>query len=198
MKGATITGKRDYGNKEMERVAEKGCRVRFSASSRMPAYNLVDGADMDLVVSEAKSIGIEPDYLRFNSSGANGTSYDPTDDIVDIKGDVFPRLTEAHPRARMSIRAVLAHEFYGHRPNRAQYLWELENNIPFELDEWQDEFRASYNASKADIDLSVADRACLHDDAISRAEEKQAYGKLEKLLKELDIYERNWKKRMRT
>ena len=72
------------------------------------------------------------------------------------------RLTAAHPRAKMSVRDVLAHEFYGHRPNRAQYLWELENNIPFDP-----------------------------------AEEKQAYGNLESLLKGLEKYEKDWMKRMR-
>ena len=142
---AFIRNYRNEKGKAAKECRESGCgreqwhidarQEGFSAGSRMPAYNSVEGADRDFVVSEAVSIGIGPNHLRFNSSGVKGTSYDPTDDVIDIKGDIFPRLTEAHPRARMSVRAVLAHEFYGHRPNRAQYFWELENSMPFDSDE---------------------------------------------------------------
>ena len=189
-----IIGKRII---EIIKTKKKELSQRDIASGyRMPVYNLVEGADRNYVEAEAKSIGIDPNYLRFNEPG-KGTSYDPVDDVVDIKGDIFPRLTVAHPRAKMSVRAVLAHEFYGHRPNRAQYIWELENNVPFNSSEWEDEFRASYNASKAEIDLCADDRAYLRDDAITRAEEKQVYGDLGSLLKGLEKYEKIWMKRMR-
>ena len=61
----------------------------IASGYRMPAYNPVEGADRNFVETEAKSIGIEPNHLRFNEPGGKGTSYDPTDDVVDIKGDIL-------------------------------------------------------------------------------------------------------------
>ena len=62
----------------------------------------------------------------------------------------------------MSVRAVLAHEYYGHRPNRGTA---LPRNI------WNDEFRASYLASKIAPNLTSEDRLHLVLDAVERARE---------------------------
>lgn len=65
-------------------------------------------------------------------------------------------------RDRMSSRAVLAHEYYGHYKSH-----------PSEYDpgDWRDEFRASYNAVVNTPNLTDEERAHLMLDAYDRAKE---------------------------
>ena len=60
----------------------------------------------------------------------------------------------------MSVRAVLAHEYYGHRAFRGTNLSQ---------GSWNDEFRASYMAAKTAPGLSKEDRRLLVLDALERA-----------------------------
>ena len=62
----------------------------------------------------------------------------------------------------MSVRAVLAHEYYGHRANSPS---------EYPVDNWRDEFRASYDAAVNAPNLSDRDRADLMVDAYDRARE---------------------------
>ena len=62
----------------------------------------------------------------------------------------------------MSERAVLAHEYYGHRANKGTYLPE---------GSWNDELRASYFATKNTPNLCDKDRLYLIMDAIERTKE---------------------------
>ena len=62
----------------------------------------------------------------------------------------------------MSERAVLAHEYYGHRSFRGTQV---------DLGSWNDEFRASYKAAIIAPGLSDEDRAYLIMDAIERAKQ---------------------------
>ena len=62
----------------------------------------------------------------------------------------------------MSSRAVLAHEYYGHRAYRGTKL---------KPGAWNDEFRASYMAAKNTPNLSDEDRRYLILDALERAKE---------------------------
>lgn len=62
----------------------------------------------------------------------------------------------------MSSRAVIAHEYYGHRVFRGTKL---------ERGSWNDEFRASYMAAKHAPNLSDSDRRYLILDALERAKE---------------------------
>lgn len=76
----------------------------------------------------------------------------------------------------MSVRAVLAHEYYGHRPNRNRYLREDSLTSDKERNRlaslmWADEFRASYMAAKNAPGLTDEDRRYLIMDAVSRARE---------------------------
>ena len=79
----------------------------------------------------------------------------------------------------MSQCAVLAHEYYGHRPYRAQYLLEYEQLdlgndellLVLARREWADEFRASYMAAKYAPGLTQEDRYYLILDALERARE---------------------------
>ena len=70
----------------------------------------------------------------------------------------------------MSARAVLAHEYYGHRPYRELYLAEIDLG-KMAPQTWVDEFRASYMAAKNAPGLSDDDRRYLILDALERAKE---------------------------
>ncbi len=74
----------------------------------------------------------------------------------------------------MSVGAVLAHEYYGHRPYREEYIADYERGS-ITTPEWQDECRASINAAKLAKGLTDRDRSNLVLDAIYRAQE---YGHL--------------------
>ena len=66
----------------------------------------------------------------------------------------------------MSSKAVLAHEYYGHK-----YFGDLygsKNPMP---GAWNDEFRASYTAALNTPNLEEMDRAYLMLDALERAKE---------------------------
>ena len=71
----------------------------------------------------------------------------------------------------MSVRAVLAHEYYGHVKNR---------NTIIPNKHWIDEFRASYRAAQNCVGLSDEDRADLVRDAYDRAKEAGVTVKLTK------------------
>lgn len=62
----------------------------------------------------------------------------------------------------MSARAVLAHEYYGHFLNHPS---------EYDIGDWRDEFRTSYDAAVKAPNLSDEDRAYLMIDAYDRAHE---------------------------
>jgi len=106
---------------------------------------------------------IEADESVFVFDDALQTSYTDKDDFISIATDVFPDLTSDIPRDLMSERAVLAHEYYGHRAFRG-------TTVPPRS--WNDEFRASYTAAKNAPNLTDKDRQFLVRDALARATEK--------------------------
>lgn len=77
-----------------------------------------------------------------------------------------------YPRDLMSVGAVLAHEYFGHRPYRNEYLSDLEKGDDYHSTPlWQDECRASINAAKTAHNLTDRDKSNLVMDAIYRAKE---------------------------
>lgn len=66
----------------------------------------------------------------------------------------------------MSVRAVLAHEYYGHRPYRNEYLSEN-----FSMPRWKDEYIADYMAARNCKELSHIDRVYLVQSALLRCSE---------------------------
>jgi len=103
---------------------------------------------------------IEADQSRFRFGKHGRTGYDDDTDLINIRGDVFPDPNGNSARDRMSVEAVLAHEYYGHRPNRG-------TKLP--LGSWQDEMRASFTAAVKAPGLTDVDRQLLMRDAIDRA-----------------------------
>ncbi len=146
-----------------------------AGNRRSPFYNLTD-KDIETVKIEIKAIGANVDDFVFNSNCVRGTCFLASDGKIHIKGNIFPDENSAHPRDKLSVRAVLAHEYFGHRPYREQYLREDSDTSPDAINiimsrAWADEFRASYMAAKNAPNLSQEDRAMLILDSLSRAEE---------------------------
>lgn len=106
-------------------------------------------------------IGADPNAFMFLKQGAT-TGYIDAYDMIVISGNVIPDLTSNHPRDRMSIRAALAHEYFGHRAFR---------NTRAAKDSWNDEFRASYTAAIHAPGLNAEERQDLMLDALERAKE---------------------------
>lgn len=138
---------------------EHGYQTRHLANSlRQPATRLITEAEQESIIADAIAIGIDPSKLSFNTG--TQTSYNDRTGLINVRGDIFPDLDSSQNRDRMSVRAVLAHEYYGH----AQY-----PNSVFEPGYWADEFRASYQAAKTAPGLDDEERAMLMIDAYERA-----------------------------
>ncbi|MCM1083346.1 MAG: hypothetical protein NC428_07700 [Clostridium sp.] len=139
---------------------------------RTPGTYKLTPVEIEIVKNEIMEIRADVSIFVFNDIGHSNTCYNPIDDIVYICGDVLPDLTYASNNTRdlMSIRAVIAHEYYGHRMFREEYLQDMENNV-ISTPSWQDEFRASYTAAKICPNLSHMDQYHLIQDAIDRCRE---------------------------
>ncbi len=111
---------------------------------------------------EIDAIGADRSVFIFRDG--YGTGYSDMRDRIFVSSNVFPSSDgSTHPRDLMSERAVLAHEYYGHRANRG-------TRVP--QGAWNDEFRASYMAAKNCPNLSDDDRRYLILDALERAKEQ--------------------------
>jgi len=133
-------------------MREMTCGLRKS-----PFISLTD-SEIRHLKGEIAAIGADDSVFMFNAGAKTG--YDDKTDKVFLRSDIFPNLASLHPRDLMSERAVLAHEYYGHRVNRGTKLT---------IGAWNDEFRASYMAAKNAPGLSHEDRRYLILDAIERA-----------------------------
>jgi hypothetical protein len=130
--------------------------------------------EIEYLKKEIRTIEADVTVFRFNEGKKTGFS-DRTGKI-NVKGDVFPDKVSEHPRDRMSERAVLAHEFYGHydfAPSK------------FTVGDWRDEFRASYVAATKTPNLSSDDRKYLVLDAYERAREAGYYFEYSKKAREI-------------
>lgn len=126
--------------------------------------------EKDFIIKEAKAIGIDAKYIRFRDYQATG--YNERHNLIYVSSQVFPASDDSPiARDRMSVRAVLAHEYYGHVKNR---------NTIIPNEHWIDEFRASYRAAQNCVGLSDEERADLVRDAYDRAKEAGVTVKLTK------------------
>ena len=127
-------------------------------------------AEKDFIIKEAKAIGIDEKYIRFRDCRATG--YDDEDNLIYVSSQIFPAQDDSPiARDRMSVRAVLAHEYYGHMANR---------NTSLPRNNWIDEFRASYRGAQKCSNLTDEERADLVRDAYDRAKEAGVTVKLTK------------------
>jgi len=131
-----------------------------SGLRKSPHYLLADN-EIEMILSDIAAINADAKRFIFNKG--THTSYSDELDEIMVRGDVLPdAVYSVHPRDMMSARAVLAHEYYGHRPNRG-------TRLP--KGSWNDEFRASYMASRNTPGLSDQDRMFLILDAMERAKD---------------------------
>jgi hypothetical protein len=133
-------------------------------SLRKPKSHILNEDEIDSLVRDAESIGIDTSILRINSGTRTGFVEDRM--IINVRGDVLPDPEGLTARDRMSQRAVLAHEYYGHYKNHPS---------PYEIDDWNDEFRASYDAAIRTPNLTDEERRDLMIDAYDRAKEAGAF-----------------------
>lgn len=135
---------------------------RYMANGlRKPAGYILSNDEIKAIQADIKAIGADKKVFVFNKG--HYTGYNDMTDKIKIRGDVLPDKNSQHPRDLMSTRAVIAHEYYGHRAYRGTKL---------EKGAWNDEFRASYMAAKNTPNLSNEDRRYLVLDALERAKEK--------------------------
>lgn len=140
--------------------------------------------EIDIVIKAGKRIGIvDKSIYIFNDkkhieSPHLGTGYDYIEDKIYITMNVFPddKYASSHPRDLMSVAAVLAHEYYGHRRYRNEYLNDIivsqnNNEVFHTTPEWEDECRASVDAAKITPNLTDKERCDLIQDAVYRAHE---------------------------
>ena len=115
--------------------------------------------EKDFIIEQAKELKIASKHFEFRQG--KPTVYDDENDIIFIGSDIMPSTDKnANNRDSMTVKAVLAHEFYGHRQFRNTSL-PPQNPI--------DEFRASYYAAVHAPSLSKEERQSLMRDAIDRA-----------------------------
>lgn len=105
-------------------------------------------------------LNIDESILKFNSGVRTGFS--DQRGCINIRGDILPDIDSTVVRDRMSQKAVLAHEYYGHYKNHPS---------EYDIGDWRDEFRASYDAAVNAPSLSDEERAHLMIDAYDRARE---------------------------
>ncbi len=130
-----------------------------NAGRRSP-YHILTEEEIESLKEDIRAIGADESKFLFNEG--TETYYLDELDIVFVRGNVLPDKNSTHPRDLMSSRAVLAHEYYGHRAYR---------NTKAAPRSWNDEFRASYMAAKNTPNLSDEDRRYLILDALERAKE---------------------------
>jgi len=127
---------------------------------RRSPRNLLFPDDIVRLLADIAAIGADESAFRFNQGPR--TSCDDCDRCIYVRGDVYADDSSPHPRARMSERAVLAHEYYGHLAFAPSV---------FQANDWRDEFRASYFAAVNTPNLTDEDRIFLILDAYERARE---------------------------
>lgn len=136
----------------------------------------VKNEEIDFVKSEIRRIGADESVFIFNDEAHmdRSTCYNCVQDKIYVTRNVFPDNDHGstHPRDVMSVAAVLAHEYYGHRVFRNEYLADLgKKDADRTTPQWVDECRASITAAKNASNLSQQERADLINDARERARE---------------------------
>ena len=113
----------------------------------------------------------------FDFKNGSKTSFSEKHNKINIKGDMFPDEDySTENRDRMSVKAVIAHKYYGHYQNHPS---------EFEANDWRDEFKASYDAAIRTANLSDDERRSLMIDAKERAQEAGVSIKLNEIMRRI-------------
>lgn len=127
---------------------------------RTSPLHILTEEEIASIKEDARVLGIDESVLIFNEG--RQTAFVDEQMKIKIRGDILPDLGSKIPRDRMSQRAVLAHEYYGHYMNHPS---------EYKVGDWRDEFRASYDAALNAPNLTDEDRRYLMIDAYDRAKE---------------------------
>ena len=138
--------------------------AREASGYRQSPQNIISNDEIGMLMADIDAIKANRDDFRFNEG--NRTGFSDETGLVYVRGDVFPDKSSPHPRDKMSARAVLAHEYYGH--------YEFSPS-KYEAGDWRDEMRASYVAALKTPNISDEDRKYLMLDAYERAKEAGHY-----------------------
>lgn len=133
---------------------------KMALGYRQSQFRILTETEIQSLYNDIRAIKADERVFRFNEGYATG--YIDEVDIIRVRGDVLPDLNSKNPRDLMSARAVLAHEYYGHRAFRGTSV---------QKGSWNDEFRASYTAALKSPGLTDTDRSLLMQDALERARE---------------------------
>lgn len=158
---ALVSSSEKFENSLYNRKKSNIINTRGMANGlRKPPQHILTNEEIKRLKEEAESIEVPTDVLRFNFGSKTGFS--DYDHKIHIKGDILPDEYSTIARDRMSSRAVLAHEYYGHLKSYPSM---------FEIGSWEDEYNASRNAAINTPNLSDKERALLMIDAYDRAKE---------------------------
>lgn len=132
--------------------------------------------EIEYVKKEIERIKADESVFIFNNEEhlKNSTCYNFETDKIYVTRNVFPdeKYASAHPRDTMSVRAVLAHEYYGQRQYRNEYLADWEKGMDYHTTPiWKDECRASLTVAHDSPGLTEIDKRDLVLDAVFRAKE---------------------------
>lgn len=146
--------------------------------------------EIQYVKSEIQRIGADESLFIFNDEDhiQSSTCYNFIEDRIYVTRNVFPdtKYGSIHPRDLMSIGAVLAHEYYGHRTYRNEYMEDYKQSPDYHTTPiWQDECRASITAAKITPNLTEKDKMNLVMDAIYRAQEYNHRIEMDDFMKEV-------------
>lgn len=152
---------------------------------RTPGTKILTDDEINMIKFEIHAIGADLSVFVFNDENHINTCYNDKEDKIYIRGDILPdtRYASNITRDLMSVRAVLAHEYYGHRPHREEYLRDAKIGMKT-IPTWEDEYRASYEVAKYSPNLSDLDRYHLIQDAIDRKKEANQVVELDDFMRE--------------
>lgn len=153
---STVAKSVDSGIMKARNISDR----RMANGLRTSPYHVLTDEEIKSIKTDADSIGIPEEVLVFNEGFQTGFS--DKHNLIYVRGDVLPDLNSSNLRDRLSQKAVLAHEYYGHFKNHPS---------SFKVGDWRDEFRASYRAALDTPNLSDDERRMLMLDAFDRAKE---------------------------
>jgi len=104
---------------------------------------------------------IEADMNRFAFNDGRGIGFDDDTGIISINKAVFKEQSEVLPEYRLSIRGILAHEYWGHLMNHPS---------PHEPNTPEDECWADDSAARRSPGLTAEDKTILFRRALKYAQ----------------------------
>ena len=126
--------------------------------------------EIEFIKQEIERIKADAEVFSIDRTGRAKTAYREISDRIVVGSNVFPDLENpSNMTDKLSVACVLAHEDYGHRAMREEYLNEDEDTMNTALDE----FKASFLAYKNTPNLTNEEREMLLYQAYETA--KQEY-----------------------